>query len=101
MISISQRTRDIIFRVGIALFVVGGALAYWSLQRFNDLPNYLRIAVLAPIMTSYVMLRIDQYRNWSTVKGIARGYAIGALLAPPMLLVGSLVWLLAAPTAHG
>jgi hypothetical protein len=101
MIPINQKTRDIVFRAGIALFLLGGALALWSLQRFDDLPNFLRIAVAIPITSSYAMLRVDQYRNWSSVKGISRGYAIGALIVPPLLVVGSLLWLLAAPTARG
>jgi hypothetical protein len=101
MISITQRVRDIIFRAGIALFVIGGALFFWAYQRFDDLPNYQRIAVLIPVMTSYVMLRIDQYRNWDSVKGLERGYAIGALIAPPMLLLGSIAWFIAAPNVRG
>ncbi|RAN75782.1 hypothetical protein B5P43_25825 [Bacillus sp. SRB_336] len=101
MLTINQTTRDLIFRAGIAFFVVGGLLVLWSLPRFDNMPNYLRIAVAIPVMTSYVMLRIDQYRNWESVKGAERGYAIGALLAPPMLLLGSLLWFLVAPTVRG
>jgi hypothetical protein len=101
MIPITQRTRDIVFRAGIALFLMGGALVLWSFPRFNELPNFLRIAVLIPITSSYAMLRIDQYRNWSSVKGAARGYAIGALIGPPLLVIGSLAWFLAAPTVRG
>ena len=101
MISITQRTRDIIFRGGIALFLAGAALVCWAFQRFDDLPNYQRIAVLIPAVTSYAMLRIDQYRNWDSVKGLDRGYAIGALIAPPMLLLGSLIWFVAAPGVRG
>ena len=101
MLTISQTTRDRVFRAGITLFVLGGVLLLWSFQRFDSMPNYLRIAVVIPIMTSYVMVRVDQYRNWDAIKGAERGYAIGALLAPPMLLLGSLLWFLAAPAVHG
>ncbi|MFC3814627.1 hypothetical protein [Lysobacter sp. GCM10012299] len=101
MIAINQRTRDIIFRAGIALFLAGAALVCWAFQRFDDLPNYLRIAILIPAVSSYAMLRIDQYRNWDSVKGLDRGRAIGALIAPPLLLLGSLVWLITAPGVRG
>jgi hypothetical protein len=101
MISISQTSRDIIFRAGIALLVVGGVLVLWAFNDFDALPNYLRLALPIPITISYVMLRVDQYRDWASVQGADRGYAIGALLAPPLLLLGSIIWLVAAPGAHG
>ncbi len=101
MIVVSQSTRDVIFRSGVALLIVGAALAVWAFQDFEALPNYLRIACLIPVVTAQAMLRIDQYRNWSSVHGLTRGYAVGALIVPPMLLIGSLIWLVVAPSAHG
>jgi len=100
MSPISQKTRDNIFRAGVALLIGGGALALWAYQDFDKLPNYLRIASLIPVMSSYAMLQVDQYRDWASVQGIDRVHAIGALLAPPLLLIGSLIWLFAAPDAH-
>jgi hypothetical protein len=101
LINITQRTRDIIFWSGMGLLIVGLAIVYWAFQRFDELPNYLRIAIAIPATTSYAMLRIDQYRNWDSVKGLDRGHAIGALLVPPLLLLGSLFWLVTAPDARG
>jgi hypothetical protein len=101
LITITQRARDIIFRTGIALLIVSAGTVLWAFQRFDELPNYLRIALLIPLTTSYAMLRIDQYRDWESVKGLDRGHAIGALIAPPLLLFGSLFWFLTSPGARG
>jgi len=101
MISITQKARDVVFRVGIALFLVAAALLYWAFQRFDDLPNYQRLAVFVPMASSFAMLHIDQYRNWDSVKGRERGYAIAALVVPPMLLLASLIWFVAAPGVRG
>jgi len=101
LITVTQRTRDIIFWTGIVLLIVGTALMYWAFQRLGTLPNYLRMAVLVPLMTSYAMLRVDQYRNWDSVQGFDRVHAIGALLTPPLLLLASLVLLIIAPDDIG
>ena len=83
------------------LALPGLGLVYWAFQRYDTLPNYLRIAVLLPLLSSYPMLRVDLYRDWPSVQGLTRGYAIGALIAPPILLVGCLIWLVIAPDARG
>jgi hypothetical protein len=101
MIRISDSARVIIFRVGVVLLLVGAALVIWVWPRFNSLPTYQRIASLIPIMCSYPMLRVDRYCNWASVHGLERGYAVGALIAPPMLLLGSIVWFIASPATHG
>ncbi|OOG49216.1 hypothetical protein B0E50_07460 [Rhodanobacter sp. C01] len=101
MLKITQKTRNQIFYAGVVLALAGGGLAYWAFQRYNTLPNYLRIAVLIPLLCSYPMLIVDKYRDWASVQGIARGYAIGALIGPPLLLVGCLIWLVVAPDARG
>lgn len=97
----SQMSRNSVFYAGIALLIIGGVLTIWAFKHFDALPNYLRLAVFLPITSSYVMLRVDQYRNWDSVRGIERGYAIGALLAPVLLLAGSIIWFVVAPSAHG
>jgi hypothetical protein len=101
LINVTQRTRDIVFRMGIALLIVGAGLVFWAFQYFDQIPNYLRIALLIPLTTSYAMIRIDQYRDWTSVNGLDRGHAIGALLVPPLLLLGSLFWLITSPGTRG
>ena len=100
MLSISDRTRDKIFYAGVGLLLLGGGLAYWALQQFDALPNYQRLASLLPVMSGAAMLQVDKYRNWSDVHGPAKGRAIAALIAPPMLLIGAALWWLIAPDAR-
>ncbi|MGD9521654.1 MAG: hypothetical protein AB7V67_06960 [Tepidiphilus sp.] len=100
MLNISNKTRDKIFYAGVALLLIGGALVYWALQHFDALPNYFRLVSLLPVMSGAAMLQIDNYRNWSNVHGLAKGRAIGALIAPPMLLLGATLWWLIAPDAR-
>jgi hypothetical protein len=100
MLRVSPRTRDLIFYSGAVLLLGGGALAYWALQRFDAMPNYQRLAVLLPLAAAEAMLHVDAYRNWSSVDVAARGRAIGALVLPPILLVGTAVWWLAAPESR-
>jgi hypothetical protein len=56
---------------------------------------------MIPVMAAFPMVRIDLYKNWHATKGLERGWAIGALSAPPMLLLGSMIWFFAVPHAHG
>ena len=100
MLRILRKNRDPIFYAGAVLLLVGGALAYWALQRFDAMPNYQRLAVLLPLATAAAMLHVDVYRNWSSVDAAARCRAMGALVIPPILLVGTVVWWLAAPEAR-
>ncbi|WP_146907250.1 hypothetical protein [Arenimonas daejeonensis] len=100
MLNISDKIRDKIFYAGVALLLMGGALAYWALQHFDALPNHLRLASLLPVMSGAAMLQVDNFRNWSTVHGLAKGRAIGTLIAPPMLLLGAALWWFIAPDAR-
>lgn len=97
MLAITDRTRNIIFYSGATLLVAGGALVYLLWPEFEALPNYQRLAALIPLATSHPMLQVDRYRNWSSVQGLDRGRAIGALLLPVVLVIGSLAWMLVAP----
>jgi len=102
MLVISDKNRNLIFGMGIAMFAVGVAVLYWaSPPRFDQLPNYQRIAVVIPFLCSYPLLLVDSYRSWSSVHGIRRFVAMCALIGPPVLLLGCIVWFLAAPNVRG
>ena len=52
---------------------VGGVfLPIWALRKFHDLPNYLRLAVMLPLLYSVALLHVDTYANWSTAPGLDR-----------------------------
>jgi hypothetical protein len=101
MMRIEDRTRNLILYGGILLLIAGFALFYLALQRFETLPNHLRLASLIPLTSAMVMLRVDVYRDWSAATWSAKGGAIGALIAPPMLVIGVMAWWLTAPDAIG
>jgi len=94
-------TTELIRRTGFVLLVIGGAAALLTLAYWDALPNWLAIAAMIPVMAAFPMVRIDLYKNWHATKGLERGWAIGALSAPPMLLLGSMIWFFAVPHAHG
>lgn len=96
-ITISDRTAKRIEFTGIALMLLGGGLAVWALGRFEALPNYQRLAFLVPLMTSFPMIFVEVYR--SPLKGYWGGRAIAALLVPPLLALGAIIWYLADASA--
>ena len=101
MFPISDSVRKTIFYGGIVTLLLGGGLAYLSLQHWDALPNYQRMAVLVPITLSYAMLRVDDFRNWASTPIAERIRAVTALLVPVMLIVACLMWWLAAPGVYG
>ena len=94
-----QASRDLIFWSGVALLVVGGIVFYAAYLRFDELPNYLRLASGIPLTTGWPMVRIDEYLDWKNTKGYDRGYLMVAPAIPVVLaLVSAVEWLVSLAT---
>jgi hypothetical protein len=97
LINISDNTANRIQVAGIVLMLLGGGLAAWALGRFEELLNYQRLALLLPLLTSFPMICVEDYR--ASIEGYWGGRAIGVLLAPPLVALGAVVWYLADASA--
>jgi hypothetical protein len=100
VLKITDHTRNTIFYSGALLLAIGGAFAYWAIQRFDALPNYQRVGALLPIAVAAAMLHVDDYRNWPSATGPVRIKAVGALFVPVVLAIGVVLWWAFAPDAR-
>jgi hypothetical protein len=92
LLNVSDQTAQHIRDAGVVLMLVGGLLAAWALQRFDELPNYQRLALVLPLVTSFPLVWVDSYR--APLRGYWGGKAIGALIAPLAVALGSIIWYL-------
>jgi hypothetical protein len=96
----SRRSRNAIFAGGWLLLLVGGALCLGGLQRFAELPNFLRIALVIPLTLGSLMLHVDTFNEWDRQSSLDQSRATSLVLVLAGLFVGSLLWLLFAPGAR-
>jgi hypothetical protein len=96
-----QASRDAIFWSGVALLAGGAAIFYAAYLRFDELPNYLRLACGIPLAAGWPMFRIDEYLNWQNTKGYDRGYLWVAPAVPILLALASAAWWLLSPETRG
>lgn len=97
---LSDKTRNIVYYSGIALLIGGAALAYWSIQKYEGLPNYQRLALLLPMFASGPLMHVDDFRNWDSIPTANRIKAAGAVIVPVILFLGAAIWWLTAPGAR-
>src|SRR5688500_9558269 len=98
--NISVRSQKIVLGAGLGLCVVGAAIAYWALSRFDGLPNHLRVASALPLFLGYAMLHVRDYANWQTLPPTGKIRAVGAAIPPFVLAIGAILWHMVAPGVH-
>jgi hypothetical protein len=96
-----QASRDLIFWTGVALLVSGGIVFYAAYLRFDELPNFMRLACGFPLTMGWPMVRIDEYLDWKNTKGYNRGYLMVAPAIPALLALGAIAWWLVSPQTRG
>jgi|SRR5688572_27027150 len=101
MIRISKTARDTIFYSGWAALIAGAAIFYFALERFDTFPNYKRISVLIPMAIGWVLLCVDDFREWPSTSRNERLKSVSAVLVLLVLVAGSLAWWFGAPNTHG
>lgn len=95
----SARLRE---KFGIALLAIGLAAFVEVYDRYDSLPNYLRIAVFVPFAFAFPMVTVEADRSrWSTLSPVQKGHSVVWLFAPFVVVGGSLAWYLFDPTATG
>jgi len=96
-----QVKRSMFLNLGLVGLVLSGAFFYFSLPRFESLPNYQRVALLIPVSASALLIYVDTFLSWSTASVTDRVRAIGAALATALLIAGSAAWWIIAPDTYG
>jgi hypothetical protein len=87
--------------VGGLLILLGLVLIVFSWPQFDSLPNYQRIGILVPALWGCALTCAGTFRHWESAGMYSRKFAVGTTLSAALHTIGSLLWLVLAPTTIG
>jgi hypothetical protein len=96
----SRRVRTAVFGSGALVLLGGIALCVGLRDRYESLPNFLRVASLIPVTLGAMMLSVNTFNDWDRPPPETRGRATFLAMIVLLEIFGALAWLLFAPTAR-